>query len=81
MDAATHTVWIPIENVTGSANYGATDCSTLSTARASATIPMRAAGITIATTDGTTTLGELLGKTTSTSGWQVGFAFSADIAR
>jgi hypothetical protein len=80
VDAATKTVWIPIGEVTGSANFGATDCSTLAKAEASAVIPRSAETITLTTADGkTTTLGDLLGPG-SNEGWSVHFSFSADIA-
>jgi hypothetical protein len=82
VDAASKTVWIPLANVTGSASFGANDCSTLSTAEASAVIPRSAAGLAITTADGTTTtLGDLLGKKSSIDGWDIGFSFSADLAR
>jgi hypothetical protein len=82
VDAASKTIWIPMTNVTGSANFGATDCSTLSKAEASAVIPRSAATISLVTADGeTTTLGDLLGKRTSNEGWSVRFTFSADVTR
>ncbi len=81
VDSATHTVWIPIANVTGSANFGSSDCSSIATAEGSAVIPKSAATLPIATSEGTTTLGALLGKKSSKDGWQVRFSFSGDIAR
>ena len=81
VDAAKRTVWIPIESVTGSANYGATDCSTLSTAQGSAVIPRSAGALPITTSGGATTLGDLLGKKTAKDGWQVRFTFAGEIAR
>jgi hypothetical protein len=81
VDAAQQTVWIPIADLTGSATFGATDCSSLSKADASATIPRSAASIAITTGDGPTTLGDLLGKRTSSDGWHVRFTFSADLSR
>ena len=81
VDAAAHTVWIPIANVTGSANFGSSDCSAITTADALAVIPKSAATLPITTSEGTTTLGDLLGKKTSKDGWQVGFSFSGDAVR
>jgi len=82
VDAAAKTVWIPIANVTGSANFGATDCSSLANADASAVVPRSAGGITLMTAEGkTTTLADLLGRRTSNEGWTVHFSFSADIIR
>jgi hypothetical protein len=81
VDAAAKSVWIPIAEVTGSANFGTTDCSTLAKAEASALIPRSAETITLTTADGVTTLGDLLGQTTSNDGWTVRFTFSADLSR
>jgi hypothetical protein len=81
VDAAAKTIWIPIAEVTGSASFGATDCSTLSKAEASAMIPRSAGTIALTTADGETTLGDLLGKRTSADGWSVRFSFAADVTR
>jgi hypothetical protein len=81
VDAAAKIVWIPIGEVTGSANFGATDCSTLTRAEASAVIPSSAETIELTIAGGkTTTLGDLLGRS-SKDGWTVHFSFSADITR
>ena len=48
VDAAAKTIWIPIAEVTGSASFGATDCSSLTKAEASALIPRSAGSIEIA---------------------------------
>jgi hypothetical protein len=81
VDGAAHTVWIPIANITGSANFGSSDCSSIATAEASALIPRSAANVAITTSEGTTTIGALLGKKSSKDGWQVRFSFSGDIAK
>jgi len=80
VDAAAKKVWIPLGNITGSGTFGATDCSTLSRAETSATIPRSAGTLPITTADGPTTLGALLGRTSS-DGWQVRFSFAADVTR
>jgi hypothetical protein len=81
VDSALKTIWIPLTNVTGSATFGTTDCSTLSKAEGSAVIPASAATISLITADGNaTTLGDLLGRATTDGGWSVRFTFSADIS-
>jgi hypothetical protein len=80
VDRASQTVWIPIANVTGSATFGAADCSSIATGEASAVIPPSAASLPITTSEGSTTLGALLGRKSSNDGWQVHFTFSADVA-
>jgi hypothetical protein len=79
VDAAAQAVWIPIANVTGSATFGATDCSSLSKAETSAMIPRSAGTLPITTAEGATTLGALLGRKTSNDGWQVRFSFAANV--
>lgn len=81
IDAGAVTVWIPIGEVTGSATFGGSECSVLSTADASAVIPPSAAALAITTREGPTTLGALLGHESSAAGWQVHFSFSGDIAQ
>jgi hypothetical protein len=82
VDGAAKNIWIPIVEVTGSATFGATDCSSLAKAEASGMIPRSASNITLTMSDGkSTTLGDLLGKRTSSDGWSVRFSFAADVAR
>jgi hypothetical protein len=80
-DAAQKTVWVPIADLTGSASFGGSHCSSITTGEASATIPRAAGAIEITTADGATTLGDLLGKRTSTDGWQVRLTFSAELSK
>jgi len=77
VDAAAHSVWIPLQNITGSAKFGASDCSTLATAEGSAFIPKSAGSLSISTKNGEKTLTDLLGHKTSKDGWTVQFSFSA----
>jgi hypothetical protein len=80
VDTDAHVVWVPINDVTGSATYGGSACTSLSSARASATIPSSAGSLSLATPTGSTTLGALLGPESASGGWQVRFTFSADLA-
>jgi hypothetical protein len=81
IDAAHKTIWIPIVELTGSASFAGTECASISKGEASAMIPGSASSIAITTADGATTLGDLLGKKTSTAGWDVRVTFSADLAQ
>ncbi len=81
VDAHGQTVWIPLARVTGSAVYGgATDCSSLGSAKASGVIPFSASALHLAIPAGDTTLGDLLGPPDSSDppGWAVRFSFSAN---
>jgi hypothetical protein len=80
VDADAQVVWIPIHDITGSATFGASACTSLSSARASAVIPSSAGTLSLATSKGATTLGALLGPESVSGGWQVHFSFSADLA-
>jgi hypothetical protein len=81
VDKASHDVWIPLGDVTGSATYGETSCASLSQVRVSASIPASAADITLDTAAGARTVRDLMGAPPSALGWDVRFVFSADIAR
>jgi hypothetical protein len=81
VDADAARIWIPISDVTGSAMFGGSGCSALSTADASATVPPSAAALAITTSEGPTTLGALLGPESSPGGWQVHFTFSGNVAQ
>jgi hypothetical protein len=81
IDTTQKTVWIPIADLTGSASFAGTQCSSISQGEASATIPASAASLAITTSEGATTLGDLLGKRTSNDGWQVRLTFSAELAK
>jgi hypothetical protein len=81
IDADSNTVWIPIANVTGSATFGSSDCSSIATGEASAVIPPSAAPLPITTSQGATTVGALFGQKNSKEGWQVRFTFSASLTR
>jgi hypothetical protein len=80
VDAASQRIWIPLTEITASAKYDAADCANLS-ARATVTIPESASPIALTTAQGPTTLGTLLGKKTSPSGWKVRMTFSAALAQ
>src|SRR5258708_15401551 len=43
VDASDNSVWVPLSDLTGSATYGSSECTSLSHAKASATIPHAAA--------------------------------------
>ena len=77
VDRASHTVWIPIVDATGSATYGEASCASLSAVRVSALIPASAAELSLVTAEGERTLKELLGPEPSQRGWGVRFTFSA----
>src|SRR5262249_25050379 len=80
VDVEKRTVWIPIVDITGSATYGGTACSALASTQVEATIPHAAGTLTVATPDGTATLESLLGhEDAAAGGWQVHFAFSAQL--
>jgi hypothetical protein len=81
IDRSSRAVWIPIVEITGSANYGEASCATLSAVRVSATIPVSAADLSLMTAGGERTVRELMASEPSTRGWDVRFTFSADIAR
>jgi hypothetical protein len=80
VDAVSHRIWIPLADITASAKYESADCSKLS-ARASVTIAAAASSIALTTSQGPTTLGALLGKKTSSSGWKAHMTFSAESSR
>ena len=80
VDASDTSVWIPLSDLTGSASYGSGECTSLSTAKASAVIPHAAATLKIKTDNGWTTLGDLLGQEDSRmGGWGVHFSFTANL--
>jgi hypothetical protein len=81
VDARAATIWIPISEVTGSAMFGGTACSALSTADAAATIPPAAAALAVTTNQGPTTLAKLLGAESSAGGWPIHVSFSGAVAQ
>ena len=81
VDRGGSTVWLPLEEATGSATYGESSCASLSAVRVTATIPKAAADLSLVTADGPHTVRELMGTAPSSRGWSVRFAFSADMTR
>jgi hypothetical protein len=81
VDRRGSSVWLPLEDATGSATYGGSSCASLSAVRVTATIPASAAEISFVTVDGPRTIRELMGTAPSSRGWNVRLAFSADMAR
>jgi hypothetical protein len=81
VDRASRIVWIPIADVTGSATYGDTTCSSLSAVRVSATIPASAGALRLNTAAGDRSVRDLMGTDPAIAGWNVRFTFSADTAR
>jgi hypothetical protein len=81
VDRTSRTVWIPIVDATGSATYGEASCTSLSAVQVSALIPLSAGDLALVTAEGERTVRELMGTDPSSRGWDVRFAFSADVAR
>lgn len=81
VDRMSRIVWIPIADVTGSATYGETTCTSLSAVRVSATIPASAGALHLNTAAGDRTVRDLMGADPDAAGWNVRFTFSADTAR
>ncbi|MET0591537.1 MAG: hypothetical protein ABW133_02485 [Polyangiaceae bacterium] len=81
VDAAGRTVWLPLEDVTGSATYGESTCASLSAVRVGATIPASAGDVSFVTAGGSRTVRDLMGSAASSRGFSVRFAFSADMSR
>jgi hypothetical protein len=80
VDAGGGSVWIPIAQVTVSALYVDIYCQYLTGGQLQATIPASAGPTTVTTSQGTTTLGALLGAVTSQQppGWAVELSFGGE---
>lgn len=80
VDTTGTNVWVPLNELTGSATYGSGECTSLSDAKASAVIPHSAGIIKVKTDMGQTTLGALLGvEAARNGGWAVHFTFTAGL--
>jgi hypothetical protein len=81
VDAAERVAWLPLADITGAATYEQVSCASLSSVDVAATIPPSAGDLSIATATGERTIRDLMGAEPSARGWDIRFAFSAELSR